>query len=306
MLKRTIAYEITTEYKGIKVSRFLKEMGYPEKILTILRKVDGNLTINGKNIHMNYELLTSNSKETLVIHIYEEESSENIVPVNIPIDIIYEDEDILVINKPASMPIHPSLNNYDNTLANAVAYYFMMKDEPFIFRCINRLDKDTTGLTVLAKHYLAAGILSQNMQTRNIKREYTAIVEGHFDKEYGRIDFPIGRENASLITRTIDFKHGETAITNYQVLDYIERKNLSLVKLNLETGRTHQIRVHMKAIGHPLVGDYLYNPDSKLLNRQALHAGYIEFCHPITKEIISLSAPFPDDFLSIVSNETSP
>lgn len=306
MLKRTIAYEITTEYKGIKVSRFLKEMGYPEKILTILRKVDGNLTINGEIIHMNYELLTSNSKETLVIHIYEEESSENIISVNMPIDIIYEDEDIIVINKSASMPIHPSLNNYDNTLANAVAYYFMEKGEPFTFRCINRLDKDTTGLTVLAKHYLAAGILSQSMQTRNIKREYTAIVEGRFDSESGKINLPIGRESTSLITRNIDYEHGETAITNYQVLRYIEEKDLSLVKLNLETGRTHQIRIHMKAIGHPLIGDYLYNPNNSLLKRQALHAGYIEFCHPITKEKISLSAPFPDDFLSIISNEISP
>lgn len=301
MLKRTITYEIPTEYKGIKVSKFLKDIGYPEKILTNLRKVDGSLTINDNIIHMNYELLTSCEKETLVVHIYEDVSSENITPINIPIDIVYEDDDILVINKPASMPIHPSLNNNDNTLANAVAYYFQEKKQPFIFRCINRLDKDTTGLTILAKHYLSAGILSKNMQERKIKREYTAIVEGRFEIEEGKIDLPIGRDNASMITRNIDYEHGETAITNYRVLKYIEESNLSIVSLVLETGRTHQIRVHMKAIGHPLIGDYIYNPSNTLLKRQALHAGYIEFIHPITQEKIVLNAPFPNDFLLFTS-----
>lgn len=302
MIKRTIEYNISTEYKGMKVSSFLKNLGYPEKILTILRKRDGNLTINNEIIHMNYKLLTSHDKETLVIHIYEEESSENIVPVNMPIDIIYEDDDILVINKPASMPIHPSLNNYDNSLANAVAYYFQEKGEPFTFRCINRLDKDTTGLTILAKHYLAAGILSKSMQERKIKREYTAIVEGRFDNISGTINLPIGRDNSSMITRKIDYENGEKAITNYLVTNYLEKKNLSIVKLVLETGRTHQIRVHMKAVGHPLIGDYLYNPNSNILSRQALHAGHIEFIHPITNDKMSLAAPFPDDFLSIFPN----
>lgn len=295
MIKRTIEYEIKTEYKGMKVSSFLKRMGYPEKILTILRKTDGNLTINGEVIHMNYVLLTKSPCEILVIHICEEESSEKIVPVNMPLDIVYEDEDILVINKPAFMPVHPSLNNYDNTLANAVAFYFQSKDEPFTFRCINRLDKNTTGLTILAKHYLSSGILSKDMQDRKIKRIYTAIVEGKFDVAEGRIDMPIGRVNDSLITRMIDYENGERAITNYKVIDYYEKSDLSVVELNLETGRTHQIRVHMKAIGHPLAGDSLYNPESQIFKRQALHAGKIEFTHPVTKEHLSFHVNLPED-----------
>lgn len=295
MIKRTIEYEIKTEYKGMKVSSFLKRMGYPEKILTILRKTDGNLTINGEVIHMNYVLLTKSPCEILVIHICEEESSEKIVPVNMPLDIVYEDEDILVINKPAFMPVHPSLNNYDNTLANAVAFYYQTKGEPFTFRCINRLDKNTTGLTILAKHYLSSGILSKDMQDRKIKRIYTAIVEGKFDVAEGRIDMPIGRVNDSLITRMIDNENGERAITNYKVIHYYEKSDLSVVELNLETGRTHQIRVHMKAIGHPLAGDSLYNPESQIFKRQALHAGKIEFTHPVTKEHLSFHVKLPED-----------
>lgn len=295
MIKRTIEYEIKTEYKGMKVSSFLKRMGYPEKILTILRKTDGNLTINGEVIHMNYVLLTKSPCELLVIHICEEESSEKIVPVNMPLDIVYEDEDILVINKPAFMPVHPSLNNYNNTLANAVTFYYQTKGEPFTFRCINRLDKNTTGLTILAKHYLSSGILSKDMQDRKIKRIYTAIVEGKFDVAEGRIDMPIGRVNDSLITRMIDYENGERAITNYKVIDYYEKSDLSVVELNLETGRTHQIRVHMKAIGHPLAGDSLYNPESQIFKRQALHAGKIEFTHPVTKEHLSFHVNLPED-----------
>lgn len=300
MIKRSIKYKIETEYRGIKVSKYLKDKGYPEKILTLLRKQDGNLEINGEIIHMNYELLTKNDSETLVIHINEVESSEKIVPIKMPLDIVYEDDDILVINKPAFMPIHPSLNNYENTLANAVAHYYMQKNEPFIFRCINRLDRDTTGLTILAKHYLSAGILSKDMQNRKIKREYTAIVEGKFTETEGRINMPIGRIDDSMITRSIDYDNGETAITNYKVISYIKEKNLSLIKLNLETGKTHQIRVHMKAIGHPLIGDFLYNPDNALMKRQALHAGKIEFIHPVTHENMIFETQIPNDMREVL------
>lgn len=297
-MHRTIDYKITKEHRGFRISTFLKEKGYPERVLTILRKEEGNIRINGKNVHMNYTF-NGDEDEILSVIISEAESSEKIVPVYYPLDIVFEDKDILVINKPAGMPIHPSLNNYENTLANAVAYYFAGKNEPFVFRCINRLDRDTTGLTILAKHYLSAGILSQAMQNRLIHREYTAIVEGKFDSHSGTVDLPIGRENSSMITRTIDKEKGERAVTHYRVVDYNSPKNLSVLKLNLETGRTHQIRVHMTAIGHPLVGDFLYNPSSSLLPRQALHAGNISFVHPITGKQLQFETPLPKDMQSL-------
>lgn len=301
MIKRSIHYDISTEYSGRKLTGVLRQWGYPEGILTRLRKEEGNLLINGCPVHMNHVLLKNHEAECLTVIISENESSDKIPAVKLPLSIVYEDEDILVINKSAGMPIHPSLNNYDNTLANAVAYYFESKNEPFIFRCINRLDRDTSGLTILAKHYLSAGILSQAMQERKIVREYTALAEGCFEVSEGIVTLPIGRCGDSLITRQVDPEKGEPAITHYRVCEYYPDNNVSLVKLTLDTGRTHQIRVHMKAIGHPLAGDFLYNPQSILLDRQALHAGHLEFDHPVTHEHLCFTVPLPMDIQNIIT-----
>ena len=230
--------------------------------------------------------------DTLTIHLIEEESSAKILPVPMDLDIVYEDEDILVLNKPADMPIHPSLNNYENTLANGVSAYYQQKGEAYVFRCMNRLDRDTTGLTILAKHMLSAAILSQDVANRAVHRTYLAIVEGTLTGS-GTIDAPIGRESDSLITRCIDYEHGERAVTHYRSLAC--HNNLTLVSLRLETGRTHQIRVHMKHLGYPLIGDYLYHPDMTKIDRQALHSSLLEFTHPITKKAMKLSAPLPTD-----------
>lgn len=240
--------------------------------------------------------------DILSLYIRENTSSEKIPPIDLPLSIVYEDEDLLVVNKPADMPIHPSLHNYENTLGNAVAYYFSQKGEPFIYRCINRLDRDTSGLTILAKHYLSAGLLYDAMEKREIKRTYYAIVEHSTrpDAPYamdlekdGTVSFPIGRKPGSTIERQVDLTNGESAVTHYQILD--KNEALALLELHLDTGRTHQIRVHMQAIGHPLIGDFLYNPHDSHMERQALHAGKISFPHPITGEILHFESPFPDD-----------
>ena len=191
------------------------------------------------------------------------------------------------------MPIHPSLNNYDNTLGNAAAYYFMQQGKNFIFRCINRLDRDTTGLTILAKHMVSCSMLQSDMVERRISREYLAIVEGVFESTEGMIDAPIGRKEGSTIERIIDYEKGERAVTHYKVLQ--QKEKVAMLALKLETGRTHQIRVHMTSIGHPLAGDFLYNPQNKDLSRQALHAWKLSFAHPITKEILNMEAPLPED-----------
>ena len=200
----------------------------------------------------------------------------------------------MVVNKPSDMPIHPSLNNYENSMANALMYCY--RDKNFVFRCINRLDRDTTGLTVVAKHFLSAGILNTSMQRREIKRVYNAIVEDDGSlKESGTVDAPIAREDDTLIKRRVS-KEGHRAITHYKVLKRL--KGASLIELRLDTGRTHQIRVHMSYIGHPLVGDYLYNKRyyDKENVRPLLHSKSLSFIHPITGENLYLECELPKDF----------
>ncbi len=242
--------------------------------------------------------------DTLTLHIREDHSSEKIPPVNLPLNIVYEDADLMVINKPSGMPIHPSMNNYYNSLANALAYYFTQQNCPFIFRCINRLDRDTSGLTIIAKHYVSAGMLSAmiaNKATSGITREYLAVVKGSVQPLEGTITAPLGRKEGSIIERTVDFENGESAVTHYKVLD--EKNGHSLVSLILETGRTHQIRIHMKYLGYPLIGDYLYNPDMEHIKRQALHAWKLSFYHPITGEMLDFTAPLPED-MAMVAGDT--
>lgn len=220
---------------------------------------------------------------------------ESIIPVKIPLDILYEDEDILVLNKPADMPVHPSAGNYENTLANGVAWYYKQQGKTFVYRCINRLDRDTTGVLVLAKNPLSGALLSAQMKQRQIRRTYLALTDGIPPKK-GTISAPIARMDDSVITREVNFEHGETAVTHYERLDV--NNGYSLVELHLDTGRTHQIRVHMKYIGCPLPGDFLYHPDFDRISRQALHSFQLEFTHPITGKPMRFLTPVPEDFLN--------
>lgn len=289
-MERILTYSIKKELENMTAYDFLKSVGFSSQNIISLKKMPQSILVNGEWIYMNHKL---KENDVVTVHITESTSSEKIVPIPLSFSIVYEDEDILVVNKPAHMPIHPSQNNYENTLANAVAYYYQSQGIPYVFRCINRLDRDTTGLTILAKHMLSANILGTMVQNREIKREYLAIVEGTPSPLNDRIAAPIARVNGSTIEREVNEATGETAITNYKVLK--SNGTLSLVSLWLETGRTHQIRVHMKHIGHPLIGDFLYNPNFTQISRQALHSHRLTFLHPITKEPLCFEAPLPDD-----------
>ena len=294
-MKRIFNYRIPQEFDGQSLLSYLKEKEYSSQIVTHLKRTENGILLNGiwgrvRDILHEGDILT--------IQLIENESSENIVPTNLPLDIIYEDEDIMVINKAADTPIHPSQGNYDNTLANAVAYYFQEKGKAFTYRCINRLDRDTTGLLILAKHMYSASILSNMVQNREIHREYLAIATGEVPL-VGTIIAPIGRIDGSTIERQVNEKNGEYACTHYKTL--LTKNGYSLVSLKLETGRTHQIRVHMKHIGHPLPGDFLYNPDYSVIDRQALHSHKLKFKHPITKEEIEFTAELPADMSSIIN-----
>lgn len=294
-MNRTLTYAITEQEACQTIEQFLRGKGYSSQCIKELKKQWGSILINAEPQYMKVALQEGS---TLTVHIQEESSSEKIPPVELPLDIIYEDEDLLVINKPADMPIHPSLNNYENSLANALAWYFAKQDKPFVFRCINRLDRDTSGLTIVAKHMLSGGILSSMVAERAIHREYLAIVRGHISPESGTIDAPIGRKGNSIIERQIDYVGGEHAVTHYALKEY--KNGHSLLSIHLETGRTHQIRVHMKHMGFPLIGDHLYNPDMEYMSRQALHSHRLQFTHPITGESMDFTAPLPEDMQRVL------
>ena len=257
--------------------------------------MEDTIRLNGQQVYMNTRLKEG---DLLTVNIRENEVSEKIPPVELPMDIVYEDEDLLVVNKPADMPIHPSMKNYYNTLGNALAWYFAQQGKPFVYRCVNRLDRDTTGLTIIAKHFVSCSILYDAVRDRRIERTYTAIVEGEDLPDEGVVDKPLGRAAESVVERVVDYEHGDRAVTHYQVLR--RGKGLSLLQLQLETGRTHQIRVHMKSEGHPLIGDWLYNPSDKHMSRQALHAGRLSFPHPMTGEWMTFEAPVPADMQAVI------
>lgn len=292
IMDRSILYQINSLEKPQKISGFLKEKGYSRQNLVDLRKDEQAICLNGTYVHMNHMLAEG---DVLTVWIRETDNSGQIRPVKLPFAIVYEDEDLLVINKPAGMPVHPSRGNPDNSLGNALAWYFKEQGFPFVFRCINRLDRDTTGALILAKNPLSAAILSVQMKKRQILRTYLALVDGLLP-DSGTINAPIARMEGSVITREVNFETGESAITHYERL--AAGKEYSLAELHLETGRTHQIRVHMKYIGHPLPGDYLYNPDYRRINRQPLHSYQLEFTHPTTGKVMLFTAPLPIDFIS--------
>lgn len=295
---RNLQYKIEPQHHNKSIGLFLKEKNYSRCVLIELKKTKVGIRKNGIWACVNELLKTG---DVLDIRLIEETSSENILPKASELDILYEDEDILVVNKPYNTPIHPSINHYDNTLANYVAYYYQQQNTPYIFRCINRLDRDTTGVTIIAKNLLSASILSKSMHEHGIGRTYIAFVEG-VTKEKGIIDLPIGRAEGTIIKRKVDEKAGKRAVTHYHRLEviHIKGKAVSVVALRLETGRTHQIRVHMTSIGHPLLGDFLYNKESHMLTRQALHAAECTFYHPITEAYQRIMAPLPKDMARLV------
>lgn len=290
---RILDYQITKETDSILL--FLKEHGYSSNLIVHLKKTPESILKNGIWSYVNEPLHVG---DTLQIHIEENEGSDNIVPNEIPLSILYEDKDILVIDKPANMPIHPSINHYEQTLANGVLWYYTAQQIPYTFRCITRLDRDTTGVTLLAKHMLSASVLSKAMQQKQIQKEYLALCDGVTPEE-GTIDAPICRAADSVIKRCVDFENGDSAVTRF-VREWTNGQ-ISLVRLKPETGRTHQIRVHMKHIGHPLLGDFLYHPGNYSMNRQALHCASLAFTHPITGEKLTINAKLPDDMQQLLS-----
>ncbi|WP_281280025.1 RluA family pseudouridine synthase [Alteribacter natronophilus] len=217
-----------------------------------------------------------------------EQPSPAIVPIDLPLMVIYEDDHLLVVSKPPGLPTVPSPDSPGRSLAGAAAAYFLQRKIPSTFHAVSRLDRDTSGLVVLAKHRYAHHQLSE----QGAARTYLAIVQGTLSEKCGKIDQPIGRKPGSIIERTVQ-PGGKRAVTHFEVIG--EGNGLTLVRVHLETGRTHQIRVHFSHKGHPLAGDTLYGGDGSLIGRQALHAAETSFRHPITGKLLQFKADIPAD-----------
>ncbi len=288
-MERIFHYQVTKNEAGEKLGNYLRSRGYSRHILHQLKETEQGILLNGAPAFLTVRL---REQDKIRIRLLETAPSTALIPTPLSFEIVYEDEDLLVINKPSDMPIHPSFGNHGNTLADGLSWYFSQKGVSFVFRCINRLDRDTTGLLIVAKHSLSASILSSMSARREIHREYLAIVKG-VPPLKGTIHAPIGRKEGSAILREVNFQTGENAVTHFRRMD--EKNGLSLVSLTLETGRTHQIRVHMGYLGFPLIGDYLYYPDHTLIQRQALHSCRLSFLHPISQRPMEFTAPLPED-----------
>ncbi len=226
-----------------------------------------------------------------------EEDNYNIVATNIPLNIVYEDECLLIINKQPNVAIHPSMLHYDNSLSNGVKFYFDSIGLKKKIRPVNRLDRNTSGLVIFAKNEYVQEFLIKQMKNNTFSKEYLAILEGILNEKKGTINAPIARKKDSIIERCVD-ESGDFSITHYKVIK--EFNNLSLVNFKLETGRTHQIRVHSSYIGHPILGDDLYGNKSSLIYRQALHSYKISFIHPKTREKMCFEIDLPKDMINIL------
>ena len=292
-MKRIFRYNITEKDVGKTIETFLLEHEYTPTCIKSLKKAESLITVNGVWEFVNKKLKENDILETVFV---DEESSENVPSVEMSLDIVYEDEDILVLNKMANLPIHPTKGYEYTNLANGVVYYYEKQGIPFVFRSVNRIDKDTTGLVIIAKNMLSGSILGESMRNRGIHRTYLAVTEGKLPEE-GTIDLPIGRREGSAVERCID-ENGAKAVTHYERLKY--KNGHSLAKVSLETGKTHQIRLHMRAIGHPLPADVLYNPNFQVIRRHALHSWKLEFEHPITKEKMYFEQELPEDMKKIL------
>lgn len=276
------------------------EFNFSYNLLLKLKK-NKKVFLNGCTTYLDKEI--HNGDEISLILDFEEDNS-NIVPTKMDLNILYEDDSLLIIDKPVGIPVHPSVLHYDNSLSNGIKYYFDTINLHKKIRPVNRLDRNTSGIVIFAKNEYIQDALSKQMQAGIFKKEYIAICKGKFEKKQGTINEPIARKENSIIERCVN-PTGAPAITHYKVLKEfeIDGKIFSELLISLETGRTHQIRVHMAYLGHPIIGDSLYGSESILINRQALHAYRVEFIHPISRQKIVITSNIPKDMSDIIKKQ---
>jgi len=271
---RKTEFKVTSEYENRTVGDILKKtLGISASLLTVLKRSEGIL-LDGKCVTVRERVRCG---QTVSLEIREEAPSENIVPVEMPLEILYDDEDMLAVSKPHGMAIHPSAHHYENTLGNAVMYHF--RNQPFVYRPITRLDRDTTGVVLIAKNKLSAALLTDLMADKKIIKTYTALLSAVPVPLRGKVEAPIDRCGDSVIKREVS-ECGKYSLTHYSVVK-INPDGTCLARLNPVTGRTHQIRVHMAHIGCPLMYDFLYGEEQEG-KHYILHCNSLELPHPVT------------------------
>lgn len=292
-MKSCNIYEIEMEYDGMELGRYLREKLMMSRNGLIKVKKSGSLKVNGDYVHTD-KILKAGDKIEFELP---DRQSENILPEYMELDIIYEDEYMIVINKKAGIPTHPSRNHYMGTLANGLMYHLMEAGRDITIRPVNRLDRNTSGLILFAKSSHVQHLMSQEGCKDNIIKEYLAVAHGRVVADSGTIDAPIAREKIQSIKRVVR-EDGDRAITHFRVLERYE--DCSLLSIILETGRTHQIRVHMAHLGHPLLGDDLYGGSQEKIERHALHVYNIKMLHPIIHSNLNFTAELPEDMLQLI------
>jgi len=302
LMQNLMKIEIEADFDDIRVDKVLAAY-FSDLSRTYIQKLidGGNVTLAGKILKANYKVAAGQEVEILL----PEPEILKVEPENIPLDILYEDSDVIVVNKPKNMVVHPAAGHYSGTLVNALLYH--CKDSlsgingvmrPGI---VHRIDKDTTGALVVCKNDTAHQFLAEQLKEHSITRKYEAIVYHTFKEEEGRVEGPIGRHPTERTKMAINYKNGKDAVTNYRVLENL-KSGYAHIECRLETGRTHQIRVHMASLHHPLVGDTVYGPvkDQFGLEGQTLHARVLGFIHPTTKEYMEFEAPMPEYFTKLL------
>jgi 23S rRNA pseudouridine1911/1915/1917 synthase len=279
---------VPLEWSGLTVEELFKKTWEAPKKLTHLYRTGKMVLVNQKAANWNIPLQKG---DKLSINFYEGLMDE-INPTYMDIELLYEDDHLLIVNKPAGMDTHPNNPEQTNTLLNGVAFYLQSLGQPAWVRHVHRLDRDTTGAILFAKHPLASAILDRMLEQRLIKRTYIALVQGTLIKKKGTINEAIGRDRHHATRRRVS-PTGQNAITHFQLIETYPKQDLSLVKCWLDTGRTHQIRVHFSYLGHPLLGDTLYG-GKPTVPRQALHAVRMDFLHPFYQNKMEINAPFID------------
>ena len=290
-MSRRLELTITPELAGIKVDTLLKKhLGLSGTVVRRVKWLEDGILVDGARVHTDFRPAAG---QVLSVRLDDPVRRSGILPAPGPLDILYEDGDLIVLNKAPGVSVHPGPGHFDDTLGNFLLYHYDKEGENADFHPVHRLDRGTSGLLVAAKHPHAQEVLKNQLHTEDFRRVYLAVCEGVPGPPAGAVDAPLGPKPGSLMEQMVR-PDGKPARTRYAVLRRWGER--SLVSLELETGRTHQIRVHMAHIGHPLTGDFLYGTeDRELIGRPALHSGYLSFLHPITKERLQFSVPLPED-----------
>lgn len=294
-----LEYEILSDIKDTKIRDYLK---YEKRLSSRFIKqasIERRVFVNGNSVKLNYYLKKG---DQINIKINRQEEKQNIDPIFMELDIVYEDEFILVVNKPPFIVVHPS-KSHGVSLANGIMYYFKINNIDSIVRLVNRLDMNTSGILVVAKNQYSHMFLSKLMQDNVFKKEYLAIVYGNLENREGIIKKNIFRPSNDSVKRIVHDTEGQYAKTSYKVIGRYDDSDL--VEVSIETGRTHQIRVHMNYLGHPIVGDDLYGIENLGVKRQLLHSHKIKFYHPYTKEFLVFECPMPDDMLDYIKKQNN-